>query len=388
MDNKFNAVLERKNNLFLKSRVFYEKINKNDLLRIKKTMKIIEFTKYKNDVFYSPDISETIIINNNEELLNLYLSRNNNNLVPVKFKNIFEENWGKIVNNGIFFSLLGNIEKKKILLNDNYYNFDLESSGPSILVESCIQIGLECPILYYFINNKKKVKEYIFSYFDFSDEKKYKEIIYSIFYIENDFSSLYNELNLDVNKDFPKFLIDLKKEIDMIREKLIEYNPELWNYCKNNFHKIKYKKYRNSINDFGRNNIKGFFLALYLQEQEKRIISGIIEWLYNNSNILKSSGKNGVFIYEYDGFYLLKENVNNNFGNYNKFVSFLNKKTKEIFGINLKWNCKINENSKLDNKIDYIDNFDENIIFTGILLIIVILLYLSKKIIPIYRNII
>lgn len=353
-NKKLEITLKKDNNTFLKSNTFYEKIPKEDLLFLKNNMKFIDYHLKQNDIFFQYQISQNI--NNNIEYINLYISKNKDGLVPVKYFNVFNEYWGKMINDGIFFSETGNPTLRKNILNKYYYNFDLNSSEFSILSESCKRAGISCPILDYFIKNKKKLRKYIADYFslkDQKDEKICKDLIYSFYSFENDLQKYYENFNLDKNKKIPKIMIELREEIYKIIEILKKYNPELWEYSKNtkifygnNFYNIENKKMKNSINDFGHNNRKIYFLKLYKGEQEKRIISGIIEWLYYNTDVLKSNDKNGIFIFEYDGVYILKENVDRLYGNYSNFTNLLNKKIKEIFGINITWNCEVNEYKK------------------------------------------
>ena len=371
-NKKFEITLKKENNMFLKSNTFYEKIPKNDLYFLRDNIEFIDYhSKQHKDIFFQYQISQNI--NNNIEYIDLYISKNKDGIVPVKYFNIFNEHWGKMISNGIFFSETGNPTLRKNILNKYYYNFDLNSSEFSILSESCKRVGISCPVLDYFIKHKKELRKYIADYFSLKDEKICKDLIYSFYSFENNLHKYYENFNLDKNKKIPKIMIELREEILKVIEILKKYNPELWEYSKNtkifygnNFYDIENKKMKNNLNDFGHNNRKTYFLKLYKGEQEKRIMSGIIEWLYYNTNALKSNNKNGIFIFEYDGIYILKENVDKLYGNYTNFTNLLNKKIKEIFDINITWNCEISEDKKsiditLNEKILFIEknNFYE-----------------------------
>ena len=391
-NKKFEISLKKDNNMFLKYNTFYEKIPKEDLLFLRENIEFVDYhSKQKKDIFFQYQISQNI--NNNKEFIDLYISKNKNGFVPVKFFNIFNEYWGKMMNNGIYFVETGNPSLRKNILNKYYYNFDLNSSEFAILSESCRKIGISCPVLDHFIKNKKELRKYIADYFSLKDEKVCKNLIYSFYSFENNIQEYYANFNLDKNKPLPSIMIELKIEIFKIIDILKKYNPELWEYSKNtkifyenNYFNIENKKMRNNADDFGHNNRKTYFLKLYKGEQEKRILSGIIEWLYYNTDVLKSNDKNGVFIFELDGIYILKENVDKQFGNHINFTKLLNQKIKEIFDINITWNCEIPEykkksiiESKLKPKYNY-NNFNIFIIAISILLTITIIYIFRKKI--------
>jgi len=386
-NTKFEIGLKKDNNGFLKYNKFYEKLPLKELLFLRQNIQFTDYNLKKNkDIFYQYQVSQNI--NNNKEHLDLYISKNNNGYVPIKYFNIFDDYWGKMINNGIFFLDTGNSSLRKNILDKYYYNFDLNSSEFSIFRESCKKIGVTCPVIDFFIKYKKEIRKYIIDYYSLEDEKVCKDIIYSIYSVENNLSDYYARFNLDTKKKVPKILVCLKREIDRIFLLIKKYNPELWEYSSktkiyygNNYFDIKNKKFRNYSNDFGNNNRKAYFLKLYKGEYEKRIITGIIEWLYYNTDVLKSGNKNGVIIYEYDSINILRENVDRQFGDFNIFTDLLNTKTKLLFDLDIKWNCETRDNTK---KLEIMQplkskKYNYNIFIIAIIIIIGII-YMLKNI--------
>lgn len=338
-DKKINVeiTLPFQQNNFLSSLTFYEKVSKNLCLTLLNSGKINKNIKYPlNDLYY-----DNIIVNSPYEHLKLYTDKNIDDIVPVRFKKYYH--WGRVFEeNGLTLcSIPGQMTRS--LIKDEYYDFDIISSGPNILRNICEMFKIDCSAIKYVANNKDKIIKELIDYYGLPDNKDGKYIAKDIIYVNiyngdvEDMNKVYKMYNLDVIKPVPELIVKFRNNIIDVRRKLIQSNPILWNFCKSNFQNVRNKKFGETENLCGRGSMEGYFMSLYLQEYEFRIVSGILEFLYSHTNLLKYKGRNGVFIYEYDGFFLLKENIDEQFGGPKKVLKLLRDKTKELFGFDLEW---------------------------------------------------
>ena len=325
-------------NNFLTSITFYEKVSKNLCMTLLNSGKINKNAKYQsNDLFYD----NILKIRGEYEHFKLYIDKIDNDLVPVRFRKFGK--WGRIFEErGMSFNNIpGSITRA--ITKDEYYDFDITSSGPNIMRNICEMFDIDCSVIKYVAINKDKIIEELIKYYGIADDKdgRYigKDIIYVNIYNgdEDDIKKVYKMYNLDSRKPVPRIISDFRKNILEVKKRLIKANPELWNYCKINFPKIKNKVFWESENTVGRGNIEGYFMSLYIQEYEHRIVSGLLEYFYYHTDLLKYKGKNGIFIHEFDGILILKENVDEQFGGPRRVIKLLEEKTKELFGFNLDW---------------------------------------------------
>jgi phage/plasmid-associated DNA primase len=116
-----------------------------------------------------------------------------------------------------------------------------------------------------------------------------------------------------------------------------EWMDEVWKaHCKNKFWKSWYQSNKEVRND------KGKFMSLYLQELETRLVDSIIECLDKETQVLMYKGSH-VFSYEYDGFKILMENlqegildfINEKASSQYKYIRFVNKPMKECYELDL-----------------------------------------------------
>ena len=78
----------------------------------------------------------------------------------------------------------------------------------------------------------------------------------------------------------------------------------------------------------------GSFFALYLQEYEYRIVSKMLQYLINHTSVMNHPTKQTdlkVGSYEYDGFKVLKQNVDGYDGGLSQFLMDLNQKCLPYF---------------------------------------------------------
>ena len=141
------------------------------------------------------------------------------------------------------------------------------------------------------------------------------------------FKGFCNEYGLGELKE-SDFLKAFQAELQAIASATKAKNPSLFETSR----QLKESK--------GSKNYLGSFYALYLQEQEFRIVEALLKHIMNQTpvmNVEKTSKKSA--IYEYDGIKLLKVLVDSH-GGKQQFIQFLNEKTRELTGFALTWEEK------------------------------------------------
>jgi len=373
-----DITLHKNNKLFLEITSFREYVPKEIMLKILNSGKIkySNYNSFPDDLWYSNLKYKNEKINNPEHHLKTYLNNYDNLLV--KYKR-FYQNWGRVYPD-LSVSILKSYIRRT-LLKDNYYDFDLSGTYLNILKSICEKYNIKCKILNKIIEQREDIIKYFIKECKFPshrDGRTYaKDLIFIHLYNGDEDDTAEIKKKYKINVEFPPILRDFKNEMDEIKKELIKRNPILFDYCKKTFEKVRNKFFMNNKNTLGRNNLHGYFLSLYLQEQEVRIVNKILEWLYYNTNVMKRNGVNGYCIYEYDGFMLLRENVDKEFGCSENFVKLLNDKMKD-FGFDLNWEAKkLDENIMNLNEDIYMDY--KNLFILCFSIILIYLIYIYKK---------
>ena len=212
------------------------------------------------------------------------------------------------------------------LILDLYYDFDLVCCHQSILVSLCEKGNIPCPIIKTYTTNRNNIiRDVCEQYGVETDDAKDLFIRlnfggkFQTWVIENKISNI----------NPTAFIVNYEREIKDIAETLKDLNKTLWDIVKGQ----KVKKERQL----------GSFLSQYLQEWEVRIVSYCLNHLINQTDFLKHPTNNNcsfpVGSYEYDGFKLLKDNVDKN-GSVDVVLQILHQKTAEFGFPDLKWKCK------------------------------------------------
>ena len=340
--------LKTKKDLFLTKTQFYEKYNKNvftyifDL--IQKDNKLYKLLKrdYKvNDLYFSKCIAK-----NQYDQLRLFLNNLNNDIIPVKYERHDFLRFGNIIAKDLMSSNSFYAQIKRNVIRNDYYDFDIKVCYLSILKNICNEYNIPCPVISYLIKNKETVfyeikKKYNLN--NSSGDTFCKKMIYLTFYnpVWEEFKLIYDFYKIDYSIPIPDICQKLISEIGNIQKILIKKNPELYSEANRLFPLLNDKVFKDGTNQrLGKGSVNGFFMSLYLTEQELQIVDKIVEYLYYNTNCLRYRGMNGFFIYEYDSFLLLKSSVNECFESPEKLVQLLNDKTIELTGMDIKWQYK------------------------------------------------
>jgi len=369
-----DIVLSRKD-LFLEKTRFYEYISDKLIDKILKCNKIryIEYKKFDTDLWYTNLKFKNIKINDPEHHLRVYRDNCFNNILETRYKKLHYP-WGRLYPELSVVILKAYI--RRTLVREDYYDFDLIGTHLYILKNLCCKYGIECSTLKRIILERDNIIDYLIKKYKLEKNSKTtaKDMIFLNMYIEEESEwGQVIKMKYKIDAEYLDIFREFKREMDYIKMILIEKNPVLYEYCERTFPEIRGKTFMNTKNILGRDKLSGYFLSLYLQEQEVRIVDKIMEYLYHNTNVMKIGTKNGFCIYEYDGFMLLKKNVDREFGGPDKLVELLNRKTKEMMDID--WICKPIDDNVIEFDDIYMDY--ENIIYVIVLVIIICLIYIK-----------
>ena len=123
------------------------------------------------------------------------------------------------------------------------------------------------------------------------------------------------------------FIRGFKHCVERARKLIIRNNPDLYQHVKG------------KLSEEDMWNLDGKFISAFLGEIETRLISDLIEVCFDKG-LLEYGGKSAVCSYEFDGFKLLKQNVEK-FGGVDRLMALLNKTIRDRWGfMHVKLVCK------------------------------------------------
>lgn len=336
--------LEHWDDNFLTKTVFYERIPKGILIALLNSKKIPVEKYLPNDLYFKK--GKDLKITDTIDHIKKFCDRIINDIVEVRYSKEDINDWGRVYPvNLISANAIPGIVKRS-LMKDLYYEFDLNACYPSIVKNVCDTYNIPCPVTKEYLENKDEINKLFIDKFKFKGDDALelsKKIIYTSFWNGDkaDVDKMYEEMKLDKKIQLPDFFWKLRNEMIKIKNILKEKNPELYLFAKRNYPNLVGKRFRKSDSHcFGRNSVDGYFLSLFLQEQELRIVNSITEWLYFNTNTMRYDGQNGFMQYEYDSIRLLKDSVDNEFGSGQRLAYFLRDLTYKLTGFSMKWNEK------------------------------------------------
>jgi len=293
--------------------------------------------------------------------LKAYYSLIKRNEVEVKYERSGRKAYGRAYPLGLL-SLCGlPREVRNTICANDYYDFDLSSAHPSIIEAICLANNIPCPKITKWLKNKDAIRAVFAEAFhlpyETDDDKArvkdcVKDLINSTLYGGGETNALRwrNEWKLDMSVDMPSFHASITREIDDINKKLIHANKQLYEFARH-------------LNE-GKGN-KLTFLSYYAQEHELRVVSGLLEKLWNETDVLKGDEEGVAYCeYEYDGFKLLKEKVIAHFGSVETALAWFHSNTTAISGMKLVWELKPTiPKINISNELAEYEEIDEDNIF-------------------------
>ena len=217
--------------------------------------------------------------------------------------------------------------QKKIrntLIRDIYYDFDLCNAHPAIVENLCAPHNIPCEAICKYIEDREAVLAQVTNTYGVSRNNAKKLMLRLCFFGSVEEWKRENEVTSPI--ELP-FLTLFRNQLNDIANHVKKHNPALYETCRK---KKEAKEQKNFL---------GSFLSTYLQEMETQIVSRMLRWMVEETNVTKLDGcPLPIATYEFDGVKLLKANVDA-IGK-EEFQTLLNEKTLELTGFKLQWELK------------------------------------------------
>jgi len=284
-----------------------------------------DFLKTRWDLSVYSQVYASQLYVNEKSQLEKYFSNYNDNIngVPVKYVRP-KHGFGRVFPQ---HSLgLTSISKKirNELIKKNYVDYDLKNAQPSILQNICNEHNIPCPKLdEYCINRETHLQKIVDESNGRITRELAKKLMLRLFFNGTWYGFLKDNDLTDIRE--PDCVSAFIAELNTICGVVKHHNKALFDTVR------KSKQAKGSTS-----NIDGAFLSLFIQEQETRIVSTVIEWM------LKKVVSNNTLTYEYDGIKLSEKDVNDYLviSNLTCFKTILNEKTYELTGFRCEWELK------------------------------------------------
>ena len=278
-----------KKNCYLDKAIFSEIVDINCLNEL---IKSEQLERAFDDNNYSQKFSATLYKNVTvqlEEYFNKTYDKKNNvfNVMYAKPRS----KWGRVFPNKSLG--LTSFQKKirNTLIKGKYVDLDLSNAHPMILYNICEKNDIPCPIITEYINNREHILNNVMKYYNIDRDIAKKLFLRLTFFGTH--NGFLKELKINTNTKPLTFITDFIDELKHVAELFKNENKALYDTARR-------QNPKNSL---------GSFFSMYLQEYETQIMSCVIEWLNDNTDVTTYKCKNKVLTYEFDGVKLLKENV-------------------------------------------------------------------------------
>lgn len=229
---------------------------------------------------------------------------------------------------------------RNTMMRHNYYDFDIENAHPIILREILSRkynIKTEFPCLDDYCGRRDELLREVMDAYNI-DRKIAKNAFISMMYNGTPESwrkknSLYFDGYDQKQCLVEKLLDDFTAEIDKVITLFVNSNKELY--------KRECDNYRKNKKNVGKKNERGSFLSTVMQEYELQLTSAVMKWCIENGLATFRDMPNCLVVsYAYDGFMLLKENVEK-YGGVRKLLDDLSQITFDLTGYhNVVWTNK------------------------------------------------
>jgi len=220
---------------------------------------------------------------------------------------------------------------------DEYYDFDIINCQPAAIVYVLSSYGAPVPgPLRAYVSNRNDIIQLHMDAWNIKPQDKWlvKQLFIRLFFMGG--YDQYREDMRDHGYSIPieptGFVSSLQRCLLDVAKTLQEHNPAL--------HKIAQNKRKETNDAHGTKTLKTF-MALYLQTVERNVVEFVMESIHNTTDLMKRPESPGyVFTsYEYDGFKLLKENVDKYPGGKEEVCRLLTLITAET-KLPLQWSVK------------------------------------------------
>jgi phage/plasmid-associated DNA primase len=213
---------------------------------------------------------------------------------------------------------------RNTLIDGLYYDCDLKNAQPEIIRNLCESNLISCPMIKRYCDDRSAVLDEVKKSYGV-DRDAAKQLFNRLCFCGT-FEGWCRQFK--VAKPELEFIALFTRELRDIGEQARKVNADLWNTAR--------KLHKDDNTEEG--NTLGSFFAFYSQEYESRIVETLMCYLVNYTDLMKVDGTpHPVGSYEYDGFKMLKENVDRYEGGLDAVLELLNEKTLELTGFRLEW---------------------------------------------------
>lgn len=221
---------------------------------------------------------------------------------------------------------------------DHYYDFDLVNCQPACLLYLLEKNQATVPgVLRAYVNDRDGIISMHMEAWSIKQEDKWlvKQLFIRLFFMGG--YDKYREDMREYNYNLPVhptgFVTSLQRALLDVAQVLRQQNPTLF--------KIAQNKRKEANNGGGENGSLKTFMALYLQTVERNIVEFVMESVCGGTDLMRRKEYPGFLYtsYEYDGFKLLRENVDAYPGGKEEVCRLLELITMES-GMPLKWKVK------------------------------------------------
>jgi hypothetical protein len=200
--------------------------------------------------------------------------------------------WGRVFpNRSLGLTSFGK-KIRNTLIKGKYVDLDLSNAHPMILYNICKKNDIPCPIITEYINDRENILTDVMKYYKIDRDIAKKLFLRLTFFGTH--SGFLKELKINTNTKPLTFITNFINELKHIADLFKDENKQLYDTARRQ----------------NKTNAIGSFFSMYLQEYETRIMSCVIQWLNDKTDVTTYKNcKNKVLTYEFDGVKLLKENV-------------------------------------------------------------------------------
>lgn len=229
---------------------------------------------------------------------------------------------------------------RNTLIRNHYYDFDISKCHPSLLRAILMANGID-------VSKFRRLNTYCTQSAAFMNDvcelgvsKAQAKKFFNSVICGGTFDSWCNESNVGIeaiadNGELVEHMQTYENNIKDITTLLIEHNAELFQkHC---------DVYRKEKKD--KKNERGSFVATMMQEWELRLVSSVMNWVMNKTDISRHYLKDGtpyhIASYQFDGMQFLKERIDAYTDGLHGFLEELNQITGELTGLeDIEWVCK------------------------------------------------
>ena len=180
---------------------------------------------------------------------------------------------------------------RNVLMGKIYSDLDIKNCHYEICRQVCESSGIPCVEISNFIDNRESIYNDLTIRYGV-DVSVLKGLFLRLLYLGK-FEGW--AIEHGILQKATSQIIKLAKELKCIAEIIYSKNPELVSYV-------------DTLN--GRNNKLATLLSYYLQEYELRVMSSVIRYLHDETDVLDKEETGKFCSYQYDGIQLLTKNIN------------------------------------------------------------------------------